>query len=427
MKEELNIEELNIQESIRLGYITQRAFDRGNYATFNGYVYTPSTHRVVISRYDSGGNHERKITPILVSFHCYITNDYYCLFNFRKRTVYTLSGVKYAEYFAIERLLCHRIVEYIGSYYEIDSLSRYGLEIDDSGEVRRVDDGDDDNEDDDDDDGYVHGYHSAPSTSVVTFSDDPKVWVGFEAEKEDEDVKYSTRARSISNLNFKKERDGSLCDDAGFELISPRFEYDVQKIISYIKERPLVVKHINADVSSACGGHISVSVKDKVNTSVHDDIKYYLPLLYAMYPSRTKNNYCRATNIEEKNESAHRYAIEHHGNSRLEFRIFPAIINMANLEFRLKLVKLFLDFPARSTEHAIANVISNQKIFLENNTYSAKTFLALLQRWCSLTSRWTGVQTAVDFNIIDDAAVHIASIKGKPVTEELNPIELASF
>lgn len=224
-------------------------------------------------------------------------------------------------------------------------------------------------------------YHGAPRTEDVVFSKaDKKKWIGFEAEKEDERVMDRYTGLMAWQDNFKKENDGSL-SSGGFEFISPKFELDVDKIISYIKQRPNAVDAINARYSySRCGGHITISEDGLDSVQLFDKIKYYIPMLYAMYPNRTKNSYCAPVNINNYREAINsRRAFHLKNDSCIELRIFRAIQNMETLEFRLKLVNMMMSVPANSNEEAIENAIKNKDLFL--SMYTKEAFAKMLARW----------------------------------------------
>lgn len=194
---------------------------------------------------------------------------------------------------------------------------------------------------------YVDDYHSG-ETSTVNFDNNSVFRIGFEIEKEDEYVKESANIRHFKDSTdylFRKEYDGSLSDN-GFELITPVYELNSELILEHIQRYDIIKQHINADVDiETCGGHISVSNIEKDTWKFYNDIEYYIPLLYSMYPNRCNQNYCKAkTKDQLKNENEKYQAVKIYSN-RIELRIFPAVKNLNQLIFRTKLLEIILKYP----------------------------------------------------------------------------------
>jgi len=76
------------------------------------------------------------------------------------------------------------------------------------------------------------------SGATISFSESPKYYIGYEIEKEDTDVKLSININDFENkcYGWKKEKDGSLDCEKGYELISPKLELNVafDEIMDYI-------------------------------------------------------------------------------------------------------------------------------------------------------------------------------------------------
>lgn len=203
--------------------------------------------------------------------------------------------------------------------------------------------------------GYVKPYHSGNSYpyDLNGAMDKTPFRIGYEIEKEDE---YAQTCVDINEFEqrckgWRKEEDGSL-GDCGFEAISPILPLNVKEIEKYLRGNDLLLTHINADYSSCCGGHINISHKGKNGDKFFDMIKGYVPLLYALYPSRVKGSYCRGMKVSELKRYKDRHNAVRIGSDRLEIRIFPAARNIENIIWRTKLIRLMLNHPARTPEKA---------------------------------------------------------------------------
>jgi hypothetical protein len=181
----------------------------------------------------------------------------------------------------------------------------------------------------------------------VRFSRNAPYLAGFEVEKEDTRVKCSITARDFDRAlpNFRKERDGSLNSESGFEFITPPLELSPRNIKAYFEARPVAVAHINADFSTACGGHIHLSRRGFSGADLFNLISGHLPLLHALFPSRADGNnsrYCQAKSASQLLRDREKYQSVNIMPDRIEIRIFGAVRGLENLVWRAGLVlKMF--------------------------------------------------------------------------------------
>jgi hypothetical protein len=230
-------------------------------------------------------------------------------------------------------------VECDGNYYRNSDVAAYNdiYYYDSVGEYRHVDDAPDDDDDDDDDD-YVNSYHSGSRAWRVSKT---TPWtMGFEVEKEDKDVRRSCYSDDLPN-NWVKERDGSLSDSSGFELVSPVYNLFDKLHEDDIAASDLLRRHINAQHSSACGGHIHIGSKLYTTEQLFEGISGFLPVLYSLYEKRLEVNYCKA---KKKHEYLNRdkYSAVYVRDTTLEFRIFPAVKSVDNLYWRVELLRIMV-------------------------------------------------------------------------------------
>lgn len=293
------------------------------------------------------------------------------------------------------------LVYYRGDYYDSDALSYHDLVwCEDAEEVWRQDDAyyhDGDGcyysyADDDDQEEYVRGYHNG-SYKNKDFDGKSKYRIGYEIEKEDEDVLKSVNIDDFEEATeymWRKERDGSLDDGCGYELISPTFEFDIKKIFEHIEGNDILVRHINSTISPRCGGHIHLSQKGLNGDELFDKIKGYTPLFYALYYGRVNKTYSKGKSnrdLQDENEKYQAIKIHH---DRVEFRIISAVPNVTTLKWRSKLLMMILQNPTDDIIRAYYNVDTKFTKLLKQ-TYSDEKLLVLKQRFIDFTIQFEGL------------------------------------
>lgn len=161
-------------------------------------------------------------------------------------------------------------------------------------------------------------------------------------EKEDETVKESIYIDEFENNCplWRKERDGSLNNDSGFELISPAFELKPRLIKEHIVSNDVLVSHINADKGYSCGGHINLSEVGKTGLEFFECIKGFTPLIYALYHKRINVNYSKGKSNKDLISENEKYQSIKIHSDRVEFRIVSAVPNVDTLLWRCELMNL---------------------------------------------------------------------------------------
>lgn len=368
--------------SIREGYVVMDDFDSGDYFRHDGMYYADDEFTM-----DGDGyllNREE-------ANYCQQTNKYWCDDDMTR----CYLG-RYDEH-------CHEgwagdnLTYYDGAYYDNDALDHYDIVYcEDSGEYDHRD-----NAYYNENDGcyysecqesYTRGYHDG-SYKNVYFGSKTKYKIGYEIEKEDEDVLESIHIEQFESQTgyvWRKEKDGSLDSSSGYELISPTFELNIGKIFEHIEGNELLVKHINAGISSRCGGHIHLSHNDLTGNELFDKIKGYTPLLYALYYGRVDKTYCKGKNNRDlQNENEKYQAIKIHGN-RIEFRIISAVPNVKTLKWRTKLLTMILRNPTDDVIRAYYNVDTKFTNLLKQ-TYSDDRLIELKERFIKFTKQFEGI------------------------------------
>ena len=254
---------------------------------------------------------------------------------------------------------------YGSDYYTCEALEAHDLVVMSNGEIEHSDDvywWECDEEyhyepepDDTDNYDYVREYHNGGYRSIEFNDVETKYRIGFEIEKEDRNIKQSIYICEFEDETdglWRKERDGSLDDEDGYELVSPTFDFSIKHIFEHINSNPLLVSHINADYSKSCGGHINLSKKGYSGNEMFDEVKGYTPLLYALYYGRVNKNYSKGkSNRDLVNDDEKYQAIRIHSN-RIEFRIISAVPSVDVLKWRCELIETMLKYPCDDVRDA---------------------------------------------------------------------------
>jgi hypothetical protein len=236
---------------------------------------------------------------------------------------------------------------------------------------------------------FVRGYHDG-SYRTMDFDNKSKYKIGYEIEKEDETVRNSIRINEFeeyTDFKWRKEKDGSLDSESGYELISPTFEFNIDKIFEHIEGNEQLVAHINAEISTSCGGHIHLSDSRLNGSELFNKIKGYTPLFYALYYGRVNRSYAKGkSNRDLENENEKYQAIKIH-HDRVEFRIISAVPNVKTLKWRTKLLMMILQHPTDDIIKAYYNVDTKFTKLLKQ-TYSDEKLIELKERFIKFTKQF---------------------------------------
>lgn len=201
--------------------------------------------------------------------------------------------------------------------------------------------------------------------SDVDYSDGADVTFGIEVEKEDEDARESIDYRKLyDQTGWAKERDGSLCSSIGFEFVSPI--YDLMNLKRFRDDiaKPIVRQHLNADYNKdSCGGHITISHKDYTSDELFQGLSGSFPLIYGLYPFRTKQNYCEAKSQRDMGNNPSKYSSFYRKNGRLlECRIFPAFRDVDNVLWRIELMQILIKNINKSESEYLSMLVNRKSI-----------------------------------------------------------------
>ena len=377
-------------KSIAEDYVSVDNFEQGDYFYCDDYYYS---HYEYVMTYDGDAIHRDN------SFYCEGLNEY-----FNEDDAVTVYEGRDSQYYSRRWVEGNSDLSYYdGAYYDDNGLDRHGLVyMQDTHDIGHQDDayyhdGDGWYSYPDDSEEYVRGYHNGSYRSV-NFDGKSKYRIGYEIEKEDQEIRNSIEIddfESATDYNWRKEKDGSLDDDSGYELISPTFEFNIEKIFNHIESSNVLLDHINADTSKKCGGHIHLSEKGLSGDDLFEKVKGYTPLLYALYYGRVNQHYCKGkANDDLKCDNEKYQAIKIHGD-RIEFRIISAVPNVTTLKWRSKLLMMILQNPTSDIIRAYYNVDTKFTKLLKQ-TYSDDKLVILKERFIEFTKQFEGIDINKD-------------------------------
>ena len=371
--------------SIRNSYVSLEEFDNDNYFRHNGYYYSIDEYCVTNRDY---------VILLEDAWYCEGLDEYV---HYDDTAVcYERSGdTRYSREY-LSRSSEH--ICFDGDYYDDYAQERNEIVyVVDIGEYGYADDNYYDEEECEwyshNREEYIRGYHNG-SYQSITFNNKSKYRIGYEIEKEDEDVRNSIRIDNFeekTHYKWRKEKDGSLSDESGYELISPTFEFNIDKIFEHIESNEQLVAHIDAGISYSCGGHIHLSEKGLDGNELFDKIKGYTPLFYALYYGRVDKNYSKGkSNRDLENDNEKYQAIKIH-HDRVEFRIISAVPNVKTLKWRTKLLRMILENPTDDIIKAYYNVDTKFTKLLKQ-TYSDDRLIKLKERFVAFTRQFEGIE-----------------------------------
>jgi len=178
-------------------------------------------------------------------------------------------------------------------------------------------------------------------------TDSDEVLMGLEVEKVDYRKRDLGEAwKILEETSWSKEEDGSLGSE-GYELVSPILPlFDMSRIKDAINP---VREWINGDSNESCGGHITISKRGVSTEDLLHSMKQYAPVLYACYPKRIDNRYCRAkvwgkyVSYPEKYSAFYLKDSTSQIGGRVEIRLFSRVRNEENLLWRIEMLQLFVN------------------------------------------------------------------------------------
>jgi hypothetical protein len=230
-----------------------------------------------------------------------------------------------------------------------------------------------------------HGFQWKCDEQITDFT------IGFEIEKEDEEMRLKYPYMPLFNeTGWIKESDSSLCDEAGYELVSPVFNLMDNTLEKEIEKNQSLKDLINGtynireyteemedegdyhdyglsvgDTIPACGGHINIGSKTYSPIQLFFGIKGFLPLLYSIYDVRVDKTYSEAKPIKHYLDNQH--CSDHHSALQIkdkvvEIRIVAAVRNVRNLLWRRDLVRIMVRNINKSEQEILRTMLNPRSI-----------------------------------------------------------------
>jgi hypothetical protein len=219
------------------------------------------------------------------------------------------------------------------------------------------------------------GYHDL--TRKEKFDSSAKFTVGFEVEKEDSNMVSISYRDLYNRTSWIKERDGSLDDCTGYELVSPAFNLYDDGLDKDLEDDD-IKRLINAKFSDSCGGHINIGSSIYTTEQMFEGISGFFPLFYSMYEHRLHKTYSKA---KKKHEyySKDKYSSIYIKSNVVEIRIPSSVINVTNLLWRRDLVRIMIDNFNKS-EVQILRMLLNDKSKLHIHLRKVFTLEKLVEK-----------------------------------------------
>lgn len=198
--------------------------------------------------------------------------------------------------------------------------------------------------------GELQGYYDSSPRMDRTTEGHPFL-IGIEVEKEDRHAR-DTVLYEANKLDWVATADSSLDDADGYELASPAYNLteNWDEMMGHLDK---LAYYIDADGSSNCGTHITVSdyrlrqtetAYNTHNTQLVERLGQFPSLLALLYPTRAQNHYCEESSKRSVLAQDDRMAfVNATKEGRIEFRIFPFTKNVSQLKWRIRLVRWALE------------------------------------------------------------------------------------
>jgi len=235
---------------------------------------------------------------------------------------------------------------------------------------------------------YNAGYHNLNRTWKTPTA--TKFTVGFEIEKEDNELACRYHYQDLYNrTQWCKERDGSLDDNSGYELVSPVLDLFTNQLEVELKDEA-IRELINAEYcTSTCGGHINLGSSEYSPEELFEGMSAFYPLLYAMYPYRISKNYSKAKKKHEYYQKE-KYSAIYMRDQVLEFRIFSGVKNVEQLVWRRDLIRIFCDNINKSESDVLRMLIEHRSKLYKHlrKVYSQETLIDKTELFINHVREW---------------------------------------
>ena len=280
------------------------------------------------------------------------------------------------------------------------------------------DDDDDDSNDDDDDDQSSQNANYQSLSRRDKSTEKTVCRIGFEVEKEDEDACGIHYRALYDRTGWGKERDGSLNERIGYELVSPTFDLFTNDMDNDIKDPDLIML-INGKHSSSCGGHINISHTKYSPDELFEGISGFIPLLYSMYENRLDQYYSQAKKKQEYFFSKEKRSSFFIKDNRVELRLPPAVKSVKNLLWRRDLMRIIMQ-NINASEVDVLKMIVNQRSKLYKHLriiYTQSQVLTKIEKFIKYSKMYNN-------KVLDN--VDVSKIKSDGLSNSINNDEVGA-
>jgi hypothetical protein len=227
-------------------------------------------------------------------------------------------------------------------------------------------------EEEEEEDEPIYSYHSIPRHfyPIKTAS------IGFEVEKNGFPMTQMCKEDIRDTTNWIIESDGSVGD--GFELVSPT--YDINDSERILKDFETLKEYINVNNTSNSGGHINYGIKYLSDVEIIEQIRAFIPIIYAMYHKRIGNTYCGAKKTKELNSDKYQ-SIRLRGNY-VEFRIIRAVESLNQLVWRFRFFQFMTEMRGISFSKLVLTMANKKHPLTQHmmKVYGNNSYKKMLRR-----------------------------------------------
>ena len=189
-------------------------------------------------------------------------------------------------------------------------------------------------------------YHNQQSEGYISRTNAGTLYtIGFEVEKEDEDILDSYTTDDTAAIGWSREHDGSLNDETGYELVSPIYDLFDSELDDDIKKYPVLKDHINADSTTACGGHINFGKVGTRGPELLKECSAFLPLFVALYRKRAVSRWSKMRVDPRDYNGDERYVAFNVKRDYIEFRIIARVYDVDTMLWRRDLFRIMAKNP----------------------------------------------------------------------------------
>jgi len=236
---------------------------------------------------------------------------------------------------------------------------------------------------------------------VFRFNAGTNFGIGFEIEKEDYEAIEIPWGKLYDNTGWAKESDSSLCDESGYELVSPAFDLFDDRLDKDIEESSSLKELIEAQFSTNCGGHLTFSSSDYTANELLEGVAGFIPLMYALYNGRLGNHYCEPKQKWVYHRGSGRDAVNIRGNriapktngkvfGAIEFRLFSAVRNVKNLMWRRDLMRIIAKNINKSEKEVLRMLCSPKSLLFKHliKVYSADKIIEKIRLFVEYSKQY---------------------------------------